>query len=322
MPQLYPLLFRPIFKRYIWGGRRLADVLGKPLGEGNDYAESWEVSDRDPEQSVVAHGPLAGCTLRTLVREHGQQLLGRHYPLERFPLLFKFLDCNQTLSVQVHPDDALAATLTPPDLGKTEAWVVLAAEPGSVIYAGLRRGFDRLALERELQRGTCELCLHRFEPKPGDCILIPAGTVHALGAGLLVAEIQQSSDTTWRLFDWNRLGPDGKPRPLHVAQALSAIDYQRGPVSPCTPQPTEIANRQRLTACDKFVLDRWQLGRAELGGDDRCHIVAVVSGQACMPAFPQHGKLSAGSTLLLPAACGHVTFEAPEHAELLDAYLP
>lgn len=322
MPQLYPLTFRPIFKRYIWGGRRLASVLGKPLGEGEDYAESWEVCDRDPEQSVVVQGPLEGTTLRTLVREHGRELLGRHYPQERFPLLFKFLDCNQTLSVQVHPDDSLAATLVPPDLGKTEAWVVLAAEPGSVIYAGLRRGVDRPVLEREVQRGTCDLCLHRFEPKPGDCVLILAGTVHALGAGLLVAEVQQSSDTTWRLYDWNRLGADGKPRPLHVAQALAAIDYKRGPVDPCTPQPTGIANRQRLAACDKFVLDRWQLGTAVVGGDDRCHIVAVISGAARIAGMPAYESLAVGSTLLLPAASGPVMFESPQNAVLLDVYLP
>jgi mannose-6-phosphate isomerase len=191
-----------------------------------------------------------------------------------------------------------------------------------VIYAGLRRGFDRQALEREVRRGTCELCLHRFEPKPGDCVFIPAGTVHALGAGLLVAEIQQSSDTTWRLFDWNRVGADGKPRPLHVEQALKAIDYARGPVGPCTPQPTDLANRQRLTECDKFVLDRWQLGTAAVGGDDRCHIVAVIQGQACMPGYPEQGTLMPGSTLLLPAACGPVLFEGGRHAELLDAYLP
>ncbi|MCL6503472.1 MAG: class I mannose-6-phosphate isomerase [Pirellulales bacterium] len=320
--ELYPLTFRPIFKRYIWGGRRLATWLGKPLGEGEDYAESWEICDRDPEQSLVACGPLEGTPLRTLVQQRGAELLGRHHPQPRFPLLFKYLDCHRTLSVQVHPDDALAATLVPPDLGKTEAWVVLAAEPGSVIYAGLRRGFDRQALERELQRGTCELCLHRFEPKVGDCVLIPAGTVHALGAGLLVAEIQQSSDTTWRLFDWNRLGPDGKPRPLHIEQALAAIDYQRGPVTPCTPQPTEQPNRVRLTACDKFVLDRWTVtDTVVLGGDGRCHILAVVSGAVRMPG-PGLDRLSAGSTVLLPAACCRVTCQALEPAEVLDAYLP
>ena len=153
--------------------------------------------------------------------------------------MFKFLDAQKTLSVQVHPNDDQAARLDPPDLGKTEAWVVLAAEPGSRIYAGLKRGFDRHALEREVHRGTCELCLHSFEPQPGDCVFIPAGTVHALGAGLVVAEIQQASDTTFRLFDWNRVDRDGKPRPLHIRESLDTINYLRGQVQPQTPAATE-----------------------------------------------------------------------------------
>ena len=154
-PPLYPLRFEPLLKRYLWGGRRLETELGKSLGAGNDYAESWELVDRPQDQSRVSAGPLRGTTLGDLVRERGAELLGRHDPQPRFPLLIKFLDARQTLSVQVHPDDAQAAVLVSPDLGKTEAWVVLAAEPGSLIYAGLKRGFDRPAFERELRRGTC-----------------------------------------------------------------------------------------------------------------------------------------------------------------------
>ena len=148
MPSLYPLKFRPLLKRYLWGGRRLGTVLGKPLGDGNDYAESWEVADHDADQSIVANGHLAGTTLGQLVRERGDELLGRHAPQSRFPLLFKYLDCQRDLSVQVHPDDAAAARLDPPDLGKTEAWLILDAQPGSRVYAGLRFGFDRAALAR------------------------------------------------------------------------------------------------------------------------------------------------------------------------------
>ena len=148
MATLYPLRFVPVFRRYVWGGRRLGKILGKPIGLGNDYAESWEVVDHGEDQSRVAAGALAGTTLNEVTNLYGKELLGRHYPQPRFPLLFKFLDCDKTLSVQVHPNDQQAAKLDPPDAGKTEAWVVLAAEPGSVIYAGLKRGFDRAALER------------------------------------------------------------------------------------------------------------------------------------------------------------------------------
>ncbi len=168
-----------------------------------------------------------GMALGTLVRELGADLLGRHHPQDHFPLLFKFLDVRENLSVQVHPNDEQAARLDPPDRGKSEAWFVLSAEPGSRVYAGLRDGVDRTALEPAVAHGQAESCLHSFEPAPGDCVLVPAGTVHALGAGLLVAEIQQSSDTTFRLFDWNRVGPDGLPRPLHVEQAVAVGGFSR-----------------------------------------------------------------------------------------------
>jgi mannose-6-phosphate isomerase len=334
---LTPLRFHPLFKRYLWGGRRLGTVLGKPIGDGDDYAESWEVADHHRGQSVVAAGPLAGKTLAELMRLHGDAILGRHSPMPRFPLLFKFLDCQRALSVQVHPNDEQAKRLDPPDLGKTEAWVILAAEPGSVIYAGLKRGFDRAALEREVHRGTTELCLHKLEPNAGDCIFIPAGTVHALGAGLLVAEIQQASDTTFRLFDWNRVGPDGKPRPLHIEQSLEVIDYEAGPVEPQTPRPTERPYVERLVECPKFVLDRWTFrragvlfvddeGRAEacptIGGDGRFHILAVLAGQVTIAGDPARQPLVMGQTALLPACLGAVSLAVQPDTVLLDAYLP
>jgi len=320
---LTPLRFEPIFRRYVWGGRRLGTVLGKPIGT-ETCAESWEVVDHGPDQSRVIAGPLAGMTLEDLVRDRGPELLGRNNPQARFPLLVKFLDAQQPLSVQVHPDDARAAKLDPPDLGKTEAWVVLAAEPGSLIYAGLKRGFDRPALAREVARGTCELCLHRFEPRAGDCIFLPAGTVHALGAGLLAAEIQQSSDTTYRLFDWNRLGPDGQPRPLHVEEALDAIDYQLGPVDPVAPAPTDRPWVSRLVDCDKFVLDRWDVSEPQAAGEaDRSHILVALDGAVDVGRDPTGQPLSKGETLLLPAAAGPamLTPRTPR-VVLLDAYLP
>jgi mannose-6-phosphate isomerase len=321
--QLYPLRFEPLLRRYLWGGRRLATELGKPLGEGADYAESWEICDRGSDQTVVAYGPLQGVPLGELAASRPAELYGKDPPAGRFPLLLKFLDAQQTLSVQVHPNDRLAARLAPPDLGKTEAWVILAAAPGSRVYAGLKRGFDRAALARELSRGTVELCLHQFEPRPGDCLFLPAGAVHALGAGLLVAEIQQSSDTTYRLFDWNRLGPDGRPRALHVEQALEAIDWSLGPIEPQRPQPTERSYVWRLVACDKFVLDRWRLeAQAPLGGDGRFHLLAVLEGAVDVEADPSGRPLVKGQTVLLPAGVGEVQLVPRPTAELLDAYLP
>lgn len=303
-----PLLFQPIFRRYLWGGRRLATMLGKSLGTGDDYAESWEVVDHHQDQSVVLEGPQAGHTLHQLVGGQAHELFGRHagdgHTVHKtFPLLMKFLDANRTLSVQVHPTDEQAARLNPPDLGKTEAWVVLAAEPGSKIYAGLKLGVTREQLRRAMQEGNCARCLHTIEPDPGDCLYLPAGTVHAIGAGLLIAEIQQASDTTFRLFDWNRTDADGKPRPLHIDQALTTIDFSRGPVEPQRPRSTDQAGRQRLVECDYFVLDRCAFHEPfAVGGDDRFHLLAILEGTVELAGVEL--PLKAGHTLLLPASAG------------------
>jgi mannose-6-phosphate isomerase len=323
MQPLYPLRFHPILRQYIWGGNRLGTVLGKPLGEGSDYAESWEICDHGQDQSIVAAGPLAGTALGSLVAERGVELLGKHLSGSRFPLLVKFLDAAKTLSVQVHPDDARAAKLTPPDLGKTEVWVVLEARPGSTIYAGLRPGVDRKTLAEAIAGGACERLLHSFQPKPGDCVFLPAGAVHALGEGLLVAEIQQSSDTTYRLFDWNRVGPDGKPRPLHVEKGLEAIDYQLGPIEPQVPRATPRPGVVRLAECDKFVLDRWQFDEAgTVGGDHRFHILSALEGAVEVEGDPAGKPLVRGGTCLLPAAMDSVRLAPRGRAVLLDAYLP
>jgi mannose-6-phosphate isomerase len=323
MCSLYPLRFRPLFRRYLWGGRRLQSVLGKPIGDGDDYAESWEVVDHGPDQSVVAHGPLAGRTLGELTRTHGRELLGQHHRHDRFPLLFKFLDCNQNLSVQVHPDDERARQRVPPDRGKTEAWVILHADPGSVLYAGLRPGIDRPTLERAARDGTVADCLHRLNPRPGDCVFIPAGTAHALGAGLVVAEIQQASDITYRLFDWNRLRPDGRPRPLHVVEALEAIDHGRGPVAPQVPAATGRPDTERLVHCDKFVLERRRAAApGPLGGDDRCHLIAVLEGAMHVSRDPCGTPLARGDVMLVPADCGPIELHPTAPATLLDVYLP
>ena len=207
---LYPLRFKPILRRLIWGGRRLGTVLHKQIGSEADYAESWELSDYHDQISVVAEGALSGTTLRELVRARGDELLGPAIgPRDQFPLLVKFIDAHQDLSVQVHPDDEKGRRLAN-DHGKTETWVILDAQPGALIYAGLKPGVSRDLFANAVRSDEVEHLLHRFEPKPGECVLIEAGTVHAIGAGVLLAEIQQMSDATFRIDDWGRTGPDGK----------------------------------------------------------------------------------------------------------------
>jgi mannose-6-phosphate isomerase len=320
-----PLRFRPVLKRALWGGRRLGDVLHKPIGPETDYAESWEVVDRGEDQSVVIAGPWKGRTLGELTANEGELLLGRHHPQTRFPLLFKFLDCREKLSVQVHPDDACAALLDPPDLGKTEAWTIIDAAPGSRIYAGLKRGFDRAALSREVNRGTCDLTLHHFEPVQGDCLFLPAGVVHAPGGGQLIAEIQQASDTTFRLFDWNRIDASGRPRQLHIKQALDSINYDFGPALPQTPRPTADHQVERLVECPQFILERLMLTDPHtLPADDRCRILAVISGSAIISNSASAGEeaYTTGDTCLVPASLADVTIRPTSHAVLLSAFLP
>ena len=323
MPSLYPLRFRPLLRPYLWGGRRLETSLGKPLGSGDTWAESWEICDHGADQSIVEFGPLAGVALGQLVAQRGEELLGRHYPQTRFPLLLKFLDAAKLLSVQVHPNDALAAKLNPPDLGKTEAWVVLEVEPDGVIYAGLKPGVGRDQLASAVREGRCQDLFYSFRPSPGDCIFLAAGTAHTFGNGVLVAEIQQSSDATFRLFDWNRVGPDGKPRPLHVEQALEAIDFGRGPVKPQRPRATNRPQILRLVECKEFLLDRWEFDAPlPAAGDGRCHLLAVLEGAVRIEGDPSRSALSRGGSALLPANLGPVRLTPQGRTVLLDAYLP
>jgi mannose-6-phosphate isomerase len=329
MTQWHPLRFEPVYKQYLWGGTRLRTALGRELDPRQTYAESWEICDHDSDQSRVLAGPFAGATLHELFLEHRREVLGQQavdappgVPA-RFPLLLKYLDAARDLSLQVHPDDAVAAKLTPPDFGKSEAWIVLEAEPGSLIYAGLGAGVDRAALAEAIRRGTCRECVHAFETKPGDCVFIPAGTVHALGAGLLVAEIQTSSDTTFRLYDWNRLGPDGKPRPLHVEQGLAATDFARGPVEPLRRPIGEEDEEAALVRSAKFALVRRAFSSPRrLGGDGRFHVLSVLDGSLVIEGDPTGRPLARGQSVLLPAALGSVQLTPLPRAVLLDACLP
>lgn len=325
---LVPLRFEPVLKRYLWGGRRLGELFAKAIGPETDYAESWELVDREPEQSRVLAGPLAGKTLGELLRDYPQEMLGRHAPLPRFPLLVKLLDAAQLLSVQVHPNDAQAARMTPPDLGKTEVWHVLAAQPGSKLYAGLKPGIGRPQLQQALQNGQVEPCLHAIEPRVGDTIFIPPGTVHALGAGVVIAEFQQSSDVTLRLFDWNRVGADGKPRPLHIDAALKIIDFSFGPLkalpAAATPDLTPgSAATQELVVCEKFVLKRHVFrGRWNWANDGRFRILMVIQGVARLADDPTKTPCISGTTILIPAVLDRVELHTDETAAVLECYLP
>jgi mannose-6-phosphate isomerase len=226
-----PLLkLTPLFKPRVWGGRRFASSLGRELPDPETpFGESWELADIEEAQSVVADGPFAGTTLGALREKFAKSLLGSIPLLDgRFPLLLKFIDASERLSVQVHPGpEACAALAGKGAREKTECWYVMARDPGAVLYVGLEPGVDRKSFEEALSWGDVERLLHRREVEPGDFVYLPAGTVHAVGKGILLAEVQQSSDTTYRFFDWNRVGLDGVPRDLHIEEALASIHFSR-----------------------------------------------------------------------------------------------
>src|SRR5215472_1402742 len=221
---LYPLTFRPIFKERVWGGRDLERLFRKPLPASSLIGESWEIADRPGDISLIDNGPLAGRDLRWLMEQHRAELLGAATaPQGKFPLLIKILDARQTLSVQVHPPARHAARLGGEP--KTELWYIAAAAPDAKLFVGLKRGVSRADFETKIRNGSVAECLHSISVKAGDAMFLPSGRVHAIGAGLVIFEIQQNSDTTYRVFDWNRAGLDGKPRPLHVAESLASIDF-------------------------------------------------------------------------------------------------
>lgn len=317
----YPLTFTPVLKQTIWGGRLLGDQLKKPIGPESDYAESWEVVDHGGDQSIVQNGKLAGQTLKQLIQNDPDWLLGQKTGMDSFPLLLKYLDCNRVLSVQVHPNDEYALKMPTPDLGKTEAWYIVAAEPESLIYAGLKEGVDSQSLRNSIKNGTTAEALHSFHPSAGDIIFIPAGTVHALGAGLLVAEIQQSSDTTFRLFDWNRSDSRGKSRPLHIDQGVDVTDYFSGPVSARTSDP-KLEGWQTIVSCDKFVLNLLEKGEADTGHDEKFHIMTIPRGKAILRFGKEIMALSTGDTVLLPAAMQNCHVLVDENSTVMEMHLP
>ena len=226
--------------------------------------------------------------------------------------------------MQVHPDDAFGATLNPPDLGKTEAWFVMHAEPGSKIFAGLKPGVTEELFRLAVANGDIESTLHHFEPQQGDCIFIPAGTMHAIGAGLLIAEIQQASNTTFRVYDWGRVDQDGLPRPLHIEQAITATDFRRGPVVPVNPIPTDDPNWATMVACEKFVMNRGHFEELQkLDSDGRFRILAVTKGSVELGGDPSGRPLEKGETALVPASLGAVELKpGPQGVEMLDIFIP
>jgi mannose-6-phosphate isomerase len=313
----------------VWGGRRLAGVLGKHLPTSEPYGEAWDVTDHAMHRSVVTSGPQKGRTLRDLMEHERDGLLGPAASVHTiFPWLVKFLDCHDWLSVQVHPDEHQVKTLWPGEGSKTEAWFVLSAAPGSRIYAGLLPGVDEARLRAALRTGTVAECLNQFEPEPGDCVFLRAGTVHAVGGGVLMAEVQQTSDATFRLFDWNRRDAQGNLRQLHVEEALASIHWDYGPVLPVKAGSFQDAvsvgaSRQELVKCPYFHLDylnHWQ--PFFLGGEGKLQTVVVLQGQGRIQTPDAEDEVAAGQVWVLPALMPRSMCRPEPGLRLLVATLP
>lgn len=289
-----PITFQPLYMERVWGGRELERVYGRSLPTADQpYGESWEIVDRDPEQSMADEGEFAGISLHELWCHRREDLFGAGYDEHpRFPILIKVLDTREDLSIQVHPPAHLAASLGGEP--KTEMWYIADCTPGAKLYVGLKAGVTRADFERAIRDGSVAACVHALAPRPGDSILIPSGRLHAIGAGFLIHEIQQNSDTTYRVFDWNRTGLDGKPRQLHIAESLDSIDFDDHEPAMDVPQGGTLA------ACRYFKTTRRVLAAGEsIGNPDagRFSILAVVDGRLVSAG----GRLlERGRFLLLP----------------------
>ncbi len=319
----YPLKFREIFRPMVWGGRKLGELLGKNLPPGEKIGESWEVSEYGSNPSVVKNGPYRGKTLRYLLEQFTTQLVGtlawRSSP-GRFPLLIKFLDASEKLSLQVHPDDQYARRQEGGQSGKTEAWYVIAATPGAELICGISQNTSPLRFAQAIRQGSLDGHLQQVAVSSGDVIFIPAGRVHAVGKNICLYEVQQTSDLTYRLWDW------GRPRELHLEKGLEAIDFQFVPDPKV--EGVEIStgenSRKYLIACRFFAVELLTV-RTSL--QERCdgrsfHILSVLEGEGKLFSPEGEENVGRGESILLPAATGTYGIRASAPLRVLKSYVP
>lgn len=325
--KLYPLLFEPVLKDYIWGGRNLETVLGRKLPPGQ-IAESWEIAAHADGTTRVANGRFAGTLLTDLHNQLGLDLIGTNnqwaQERDKFPLLIKLLDAHQPLSVQVHPNDEYALAHEGNELGKTEMWVVVRANEEAAVILGVAPKTTPDSFRQAIEAGDLEAHLHRIPVKAGDVVCVPAGSLHAIMGGLLLAEIQQNSNTTYRVYDWNRRQADGRSRPLHVEKAMDVINFDQVAPGLCQPELLSDENgvrRYRLCHNRYFTTERIEMSPgAEFVGECNgrsLEIWGVLDGQAVINEL----ALTAVRFTLLPAALGAFTVTGKTAVTLLRTYV-
>ena len=325
--QLYPLRLDPIYQYRLWGGRHLASLLCRPLPGDGPIGEAWVLSDSTDHQSLVANGPLKGQTLGQVMEQFRELLMGKlSSRFHRFPLLLKFLDAHQMLSVQVHPSDDPSEPNPAGDAAKTEAWVVIEAEKESRIYAGLKSVTTAGSLRKSLDDGTIADQLVCIAPNPGDAVFIPAGTVHTLGNDVVVFEVQQNSDVTYRLYDWGHIDPETKePRPLQADQAFACIEFganDSGLVAPYVETTTPV-ERERLFDCHAFLL--WRVlaqDQFTVGAAAEPRVLVGIEGSGQILHNGTRYALAKGDVWLLPAEAGECMFQPSGTITLLEIAIP
>lgn len=300
------LRLAPLYQERVWGGRALESALARELPGKNPIGEAWEIVDRPEAQSVVKSGKLAGKTLRQAIAAHPAEIMGPGWdPKKPFPILVKWLDCRERLSLQVHPPAEIAPKLKGEP--KTETWYIADTQPGAGLLVGLKKGVTRDQFEKALETNILEPLVHRFPVAEGDSILVRSGQIHAIDAGNLILEIQQNSDTTYRVYDWGRVGLDGKPRQLHVKESLASIKWDDFEPAPVRAAPTSGV----IADCDEFRIRRVVLDAGEtlrFAAGEQVRIVSVVTGELTGPA-KTGGGVARGENAILPCA-GEFAFKA------------
>ncbi len=305
--KLYPLKFRPIYKQRIWGGRKLQEFFDKDIPPGEKIGESWELADLPDDKSVIINGELAGQTLNSAITKYPEEITGnKNFPTP-FPLLIKFLDAEDILSVQVHPDEQTCRQMGKGN-PKTECWYIISAAPGAVIYKGLKNGVNKEQFAGAIKKGSVAELLAEVPVKAGQCHFLPAGTAHTIGAGLLIAEIQTPSDTTYRIFDFNRVDDTGKARPLHIKEALESIHFDT------SGDNLSVTTTGRLVDCKYFRIDKGHQAKdcETLLSPGKMKTLIFLTGLGTiLAANGTSVEFKAGDCLLVPAAYnGAVRFAA------------